>query len=112
MSRIGGNPGNKGGTGNPGYRKLRMVSEKVDKFSEVWWKKWEEMIDGEDKQSVRVAMTEFNKLQCKMIPQDITSGGKELPTPLLAYVQSNDSDKEDYAVEGENTSSTRGDIGI
>jgi hypothetical protein len=44
------------------------------------------------------AMQEFNKIQVKRIPQDITSGGEKLPTPLLANINAisdNNSHKED-----------------
>lgn len=68
--------GNKGG--NPGTGKLNRIRENVEKFSSLWWNTWEAMMESTDKQEKFEAMREFNKLQCKMIPQDVNnnlSGG-------------------------------------
>jgi hypothetical protein len=98
--------GNKGG--NPGYGKSKNLVARVDKFEPLFWDELEKMITGDDKADRKYAMTEFNKIQLKMIPQDITSGGKEIPQPImnLNYVQQNDSDNKDSKHEGENKGDT------
>ena len=76
--------GNRGGS--PGYGASINLLKKIDKFEDTWWEILEEMIRGDDKQDRRIAFTEYNKLQTKRIPQDITTGGKEimyLPTALI-----------------------------
>ena len=65
--------GNNGGS--PGAGKLHFVRLKVEKYSPKWWDKWEMAIESDDKQERQFAMAEFNKLQCKMIPQDNNHGG-------------------------------------
>ena len=63
-----GTVGNKGG--NPGAGKLHFVRRQVEKYAVKWWEKWEMAIESDDKNERQFAMTEYNKLQCKMIPQD------------------------------------------
>ena len=65
--------GNKGG--NPGAGKLNFVRQQVEKYALKWWNNWEVAIDSDDKQERQFAMTEYNKLQCKMIPQDVKQSG-------------------------------------
>lgn len=65
---------NKGGAGNPGYGKLKFIRDKVSQFSETYWKEWERMMNGNDKDEKKFAMAEFNKLQVKMIPQSLDGG--------------------------------------
>lgn len=88
--------GNKGG--NPGFGRMAFIKDKMAKYSPLWWKEWEGMMNGElfkkdlekfkngeVKQSFeefqkilsnatdlkKFAMSEFNKLQAKMIPTQI-----------------------------------------
>jgi len=61
--------GNNGG--NPGYGKMAFIKAKVEQYSELWWKEWEEMMTSEAMDHKKFAMTEFNKLQTKMIPQSL-----------------------------------------
>jgi hypothetical protein len=65
--------GNNGG--NPGRGKLAFVRQKVTEHSELWWSEWETMMKGE-RDDKHLAMKEFNKLQTKMIPQDMDVGGQ------------------------------------
>ena len=71
---------NKGTKNNKGgglsYPKLKTITENVDKFSPLFWQKLNAMIKSKDKTDVRFALSEFNKIQCKMIPQDVTTGGQ------------------------------------
>ena len=73
--------GNKGG--NPGHGKLAFIRNKVVKHSEDWWKNWEEMMNGEDKEYKKLAMTEFNKLQVKMVPQKLEDDDGNAVSPVL-----------------------------
>lgn len=98
--------GNNGG--NPGYGKLNAIRERVEKYSAKWWEKWEVMIDSDDKQERIEAMREFNKLQCKMIPQQIGSD-PDNPIAILANVCSHNCHKESNGNEGADTSAPGGD---
>jgi hypothetical protein len=104
------NGGKRKGAGNPGYGKRKNLVARVDKFEPFFWDELEKMITGDDKADRKYAMTEFNKIQLKMIPQDITSGGKEIPQPImnLKYVQQDNSNIEDNSDEQENKSDSWG----
>lgn len=73
-----GQTGEKNGGGNPGYGKSRLVIENFNKFAPIWWEKLGEMLNGGEKDEIRFAMQEFNKVQVKMIPTDLESGGQPL----------------------------------
>lgn len=97
--------GNKGG--NPGYGQMDFIKNNVNKYSELWWKEWEQMMkgnmfaeleerikqwakEGKDKNGKiwlkdivekalmntfdekKFAMAEYNKLQVKLIPTQLT----------------------------------------
>lgn len=68
-----GTKNNKGG--NPGYGKSLLFKDKVDKFSPLFWQRLTAFIKSKDKSDVKFAMHEFNLIQTKMIPQDLTTGG-------------------------------------
>lgn len=74
MARGGAQPG----SGNPGYGRLKFVSEKVGKYSEIWWAELGKMMESKELEAKKFAMAEFNKIQVKMIPQDVTSGGEKI----------------------------------
>lgn len=78
---------NKGG--NPGYGKLKNLKDNVDKFSPLFWEGLNDMMKG-DKTDKKWAMQEFNKIQLRMIPQDITSGGNELQPILVKFIDAED----------------------
>lgn len=84
MSRPGvGNPGNKGGSGAPGFGKMNKVLENVKTYMPDWWKNWELLMNGEDKTDKKYAMTEFNKLQVKMMPQNMEDEEGNKVRPVL-----------------------------
>ena len=61
--------GNKGG--NPGFGKIEKIKKNYDKYSDVFWRELgKRMEKGE-----QWALTEFNKIQVKMIPQNIETDG-------------------------------------
>lgn len=79
MSRIGGNPGNKGG----GRRKLNQefdLIRAIDKYAPEFWSVIDKWLKSDDKDKQKFALSEFNKLQIKRVPQniDLTSNGKTL----------------------------------
>jgi hypothetical protein len=63
--------------GNPGYGKLEMIRENVDKFSPVFWSLMEKMSKSKSREDQRLFIQEFNKLQVRMIPQQIGGVGDE-----------------------------------
>lgn len=75
MARVGGNPGNKGGTGNPGYGKSKFVVEQVNKFSPLWWKEWQKMMESKpDKyveDNIKKILQEFMKRGDKDMVKEI-----------------------------------------
>jgi len=80
--------GNKGG--NPGAGKLNAVRQKIDKYHPLWWERWLVMMDSDDKQERFEAMREFNKLQCKMIPTQITGeDGQPISVNIINYAGNN-----------------------
>jgi hypothetical protein len=77
-----------------------------------YFKALNEFLESPEKSERKFALEQLGKAFTKMIPQDVTSGGKELPTPILAkveYVSSNNSNKEDNTTKQEDQSSSRGD---
>lgn len=87
MARIGGNPNIYGkGGGVKGRSGRKSISEEfnlvraIDKYSPVFWKIISEWMECEDKDKQKFALTEFNKLQIRRVPQnlDLTSNGKTL----------------------------------
>lgn len=60
-----------------------------------------EMLDSEDKSDRKWAVEQLQKGIVKMIPQDITSGGEVLPTPIISLdaICRNNSVKEDSETE-------------
>ena len=90
-----GTKGNKGNSGK-GYGPALALKANVDKFSPIFWDQLEMMITHDDLNLRKFAMTEFNKIQCKMIPQDVTSGGDKIEViPILNNVFSNNQPKKD-----------------
>jgi hypothetical protein len=77
-----GRKNNKGTKGNPGnkmgYHQYNFISEKVAKHSEQWWKEAVRMMTKGDKEEKKFAMSEFNKLQVKMVPT-VVAGDDDKP---------------------------------
>ena len=59
--------------GNPGYGKLELIRTNVTKLSPKFWLLMEEFADSKSKDDKKFFMTEFNKIQTKMIPQDVNT---------------------------------------
>jgi hypothetical protein len=79
--------GNKGG--NPGYGKMAFLRLKVEQHSELWWTKWEDLIKSKNWPEQQFAMAEFNKLQAKMIPQDINLDVPQTMSDILNKLNGN-----------------------
>lgn len=56
--------------GNPGYGKLELIRTNVSKYTPVFWQLMDEFSKSKSKDDKRFLITEFNKIQTKMIPQD------------------------------------------
>lgn len=66
--------------------KTAYIKERVFKYKEDWWKKWEEMLNGDDKDERRTALMEYNKLQCRILPTEITGqDGEQLLINVIGY---------------------------
>lgn len=72
--------GNKGGTGNPGYGALKLIRDNVKKHCPEWWEQWQVLMKDSKMENKRFAMTEFNKLQAKLMP---TIVGGDDDSPLI-----------------------------
>lgn len=59
--------------GNPGYGKSAQLKENVDKFAPLFWQLMEEMANSSKKEDKKFFITEFNKIQTKMVPQDVNA---------------------------------------
>ncbi len=64
-----------------------------------------------DFQSKLGAIKEYNKLKKRIQDRlDLTNNGKDLPTPIMAYVSSNDRNSESKGDEKKNPSGSRGNV--
>jgi hypothetical protein len=75
--------GVRAGSGNPGYGRLELLKTKVSQYSDLWWVEWAKMMKSEKGEDKRFAMSEFNKIQIKMIPQEI--GGVDGKPIILQF---------------------------
>jgi hypothetical protein len=100
--------------GNQGYGKVEMIRQNFDKFSPRFWELMEAYSTSGHPEKERLFITEFNKIQTKMIPQELTGAdGKDLyPIPILANpnVSTNNGDSKDQPTQQENTSDSRGNL--
>jgi hypothetical protein len=60
-----------GKRGNPGYGKMEGIRANVDKFSPLFWELMEKMANSKAKEDQKFFITEFNKIQTRMIPQTL-----------------------------------------
>lgn len=70
--------------------KIRLyIKEKINEKYLLWWQKWEEMLNSDDRKDVSTAMIEFNKLQARILPTQITDeDGNNLSVNIVNYVSS------------------------
>lgn len=85
-----------GKAGRKSWTEEMDIARRYSALSEPYFEFLAEMLESEDKSDRKWAAERLEKAYVKMIPQDITSGGKELPQPILSLheLRSDDSDKE------------------
>src|SRR5438552_1490400 len=93
-------------TGNPGYGKMENIRMHVDKFSPLFWDLMEKYAQSKDTNKQRFFIQEFNKIQTKMIPQEVGGvGGDPIkvqwmsPSPIVH-------------ADGPNNSTTQPNVGF
>ena len=81
--------------GRKSWTEELKIAQRYSDLTEPAFRVLREMLESEDKADRKWAVEQLGKAFVKMIPQDITSGGKELPTPIISLneVRSNNSDK-------------------
>jgi hypothetical protein len=67
--------------GNQGYGKTELIKGNVDKFSPLFWQLMEKYAKSKVKEDQKFFMQEFNKIQTKMIVQQV-SGPDNGPIPV------------------------------
>ena len=82
----------------PGRKSLMEELEIKRRYADLapkYFKALNEFLESSEKSERKFAIEQLGKAFTKMIPQDVTSGGKEMPQPILYAVQNNDSNSED-----------------
>ena len=90
---------NKGG--RKSYLEELEIAHRYTALTEPFFKVLKKNLESEDKADQKWAVEQLGKAFVKMIPQDVTSGGKELPAPILLNVFSDDSNKESSTTQEE-----------
>lgn len=86
-------------------KRSTYIKEKVFKYSGMFWDKWLELIISGDKDDLKFAMSEYNKLQQKVLPTQIEDGdGNRLFPQIINYInpvieKSKEEKKEEEVVE-------------
>ncbi len=80
--------------GRKSYLEEVKIAQRYTDLTEPAFKVLRSMLESEDKNDQKWAVEQLGKAFVKMIPQDVTSGGKELPAPILLNVFGNNSDEE------------------
>lgn len=81
--------------------KTAYIKEKVFEYKKKWWDKWEQMMDSDDKNESRAALIEYNKLQCRILPTEITGAdGEQLILNVVGYGLKNKMIEEEETSDG------------
>jgi hypothetical protein len=85
--------------------KSAYIAEKVSKYNQLWWANLTDMLSSDDKAERNTAMIEYNKLQCRVLPTQITGAdGKDLlPIPILSNVRNFDIDATNDTISNNDT---------
>ena len=75
------NGGPRPNSGNPGRGSLRKVLDNVKANQDIWWTTWAEMM--KTKEERRYAMTEFNKMQTKLMPTKMEDDEGNAMAPVM-----------------------------
>ena len=70
-------------SGRKSYLEEMQIKERYTALSEPFFRVLKKYLNSEIPDDEKWAVEQLNKAYVKMIPQDMTSGGKELPTPLI-----------------------------
>jgi len=86
--------------------KSKYISDKVFQFNKMWWDNIQMMMLSDDKTERNTAMVEFNKLQCRILPTQITGAdGKDLlPIPIMSNVRAEEEAAKELLNEESNDS--------
>jgi hypothetical protein len=80
--------------------KSQFIKMMVEENRGLFWSVWKEMMSSSDKNERRAAMIEYNKLQARMLPTEITSpDGEGLIVKIVNYAaqaQNNALDEPDF----------------
>jgi hypothetical protein len=74
------NGGARPGAGPKGYGKMKFIEEQFDIYAPVFWKKLGEGLERGD----QWALSEFNKIQVKMIPQKLSGDPDGAPIQFVS----------------------------
>jgi len=97
--------------GRKSYKEEIQAIRHLSALTPTYFDFLKEMLDPKSEKADRKwAGEQISKMVVKTIPQDVTSGGETLPTPIL-YVQSDNSNKQDNADDQEGQSSAGGNVG-
>ena len=92
---------NKGG--RKSWTEELNLANRYAELTEPYFKVLRKALASEDKGDQKWAVEQLGKAFVKMIPQDITSGGKELPAPIISLdaICRNNSAQKDSETEQE-----------
>lgn len=87
--------------GRKSWTEELKIKERYSALSEPFFQVLKEHLDSDEKKDRQWAAERIEKAYIKMIPQDVTSGGKELPTPIMQLnaLRGNFSDQENSGTE-------------
>lgn len=55
---------------------MEFMRHRINYFAPRWWEEWEMLLESDNMELKKFAMVEFNKLQAKVIPQDLDVKGE------------------------------------
>ncbi len=80
------NGGKRAGAGAKGYGHISFIKSQVELHSKDWWTTIVKMFKSKKVDEKKFALAEFNKIQVKMIPQEVTGeGGGPINLNLIQY---------------------------
>lgn len=87
--------------GRKSWNEELNIAQRYSDLSEPFFKILKKNLESGDDAKERWAVEQLSKAYVKMIPQDVTSGGKELPTPIISLdaIRRNNSTTQDSKSE-------------
>lgn len=70
--------------GRKGWKEELNIAQRYSDLTEPFFRILKKNLESGDDEKEKWAVEQLSKAYVKMIPQDITSGGKELPTPIIS----------------------------